>query len=152
MIIRWLLAALHLIALPIGFTAIWGRRQALRATLDVVGLRRVFRADTWWGLAALVWIATGLLRAFGGYEKPSAYYLQNDLFLLKMTLLAAILLLEIAPMVTLIRWRIAVARGGVPNTGHRGVFALISTVQAVLILLMVAAATGMARGFHLALP
>jgi putative membrane protein len=152
MILRWLLASLHLVALPVGFTAIWGRRQALRATLDVVGLRRVFRADTWWGLAAVVWIATGLLRLFAGYEKPSAYYLQNDLFLLKMTLLAAILLLEIAPMVTLIRWRIAVARGGMPDTGRRAVFARISTVQAVLILVMVAAATGMARGFQLALP
>ena len=152
MIIRWLLAALHLVALPVGFTAIWERRQALRSTPDVAGLARVFRADTSWGLAAVVWIATGLLRAFGGYEKPSAYYLQNDLFLLKMTLLAAILLLEIAPMVTLIRWRIVAARGGVPDISRRGLFAKISTVQAVLILVMVAAATGMARGFDLALP
>ena len=152
MMIRWLLAALHLVALPVGFTAIWGRRQALLATLDVAGLRRVFHADTWWGLAAVLWISTGLLRAFGGYEKPSAYYLQNDLFLLKMALLAAILLLEIAPMVTFIRWRIVVARGGVPDTGRRAIFARISTVQAVLILLMVVAATGMARGIQLTLP
>lgn len=51
MILRWLVASLHLIALPIGFGAVVVRGAALRGRLDKSGLDRVFRADTLWGLA-----------------------------------------------------------------------------------------------------
>jgi len=74
MTIRWLLAAFHLLALGVGLGAVWARGRALQAHLDVPGLRRVFYADTWWGIAALAWIGTGLVRAFGGYEKGSFYF------------------------------------------------------------------------------
>src|SRR3989449_10030255 len=113
---RWLLAGLHLLALGIGLGAVWARGRALRGDLDGPGLRRVFYADTWWGVAALVWIGTGLVRAFGGFEKGSFYYLHNHLFWTKMGLLAAILILEVGPMIALIRLRVAVARGSVPHT------------------------------------
>jgi len=46
MTIRWLLAALHLLALGIGLGAVWARGRALQADLDVSGLRRVVYADT----------------------------------------------------------------------------------------------------------
>ncbi|MNF08184.1 hypothetical protein D3C80_2085420 [compost metagenome] len=63
-----------------------------------------------------------------------------------MTLFVLILLLEIAPMVTLIKWRMAQARGAAINTGRAALFARISHIEALLVLLMVVAATGMARG------
>jgi len=145
-LIRWLLAALHLVALGIGLGAVWARARALRRPLDAGGLRRVFYADTWWGIAALVWIATGLLRAFGGWEKGAAYYLRNHVFLTKMGLLALVLALEVWPMVTLIRWRIRQRKGEAVDTGRAPTFALISTIQAALVVAMVFAATAMARG------
>lgn len=147
MTIRWLLAALHLLALGVGLGAVWARGRALQAQLDVPGLRRVFYADTWWGIAALVWIGTGLVRAFGGFEKGSFYYLHNHVFWAKMGLLVAILVLELGPMIALIRWRGAAARGGVPDTGAASRFARISFVQGILVVLMVLAATAMARGY-----
>jgi len=113
MTIRWLLAAVHLLALGVGLGAVWARGRALQAPLDVPALRRVFYADTWWGIAAVLWIGTGLVRAFGGYEKGAFYYLHNHLFWAKMGLLAA----------------------------------RISFVQALLVVLMVLAATAMARGY-----
>ena len=116
MIVSWLFAAVHLLALGIGLGAVWGRAQGFRGVLDVPGLRRVFVADAWWGIAALLWIGTGLVRAFGGPEKGTTYYVQNHLFLTKMGLLVVILILEIAPMMALIRWRIAVARSQQPDT------------------------------------
>ena len=64
-----------------------------------------------------------------------------------MGLLAAILILELRPMLTLIQWRRVVARGGVPDTRVASRFAQISFVQAALVVLMVLAASGMARGF-----
>jgi len=147
MTIRWLLAAFHLLGLGVGLGAVWARGRAFQAQLDVLGLRRVFYADAWWGIAAIVWIATGLVRAFGGFEKGSFYYLHNHVFWAKMGLLAAILVLEVGPMIALIRWRVAVARGSVPDTRAATRFARISFVQAVLVVLMVLAATAMARGY-----
>jgi putative membrane protein len=146
MIVSWLFAAVHLLALGLGLGAVWGRAQGFRGVLDVPGLRRVFVADAWWGFAALLWIGTGLVRAFGGLEKGTTYYLQNHLFLTKMGLLVVILILEIAPMVALIRWRIAVARGQQPDTSAARRFAAISVVQAVLVTVMVLLASAMARG------
>ena len=106
-LVRWLFAAVHLLALGVGLGAVWARGRALRQPLDAAGLRRVFSADSWWGIAALLWIGTGLVRAFGGLEKGSEYYLHNHLFWAKMALLGLILLLELGPMISLIRWRAA---------------------------------------------
>jgi putative membrane protein len=97
-------------------------------------------------VAAAIWIGTGLVRVIGGMEKGLDYYLQNHVFWGKMTLLLAVLALEIAPMVALIRWRAQVARGETPDTRLAGRYATISYVEVVLVLLMVLAASAMARG------
>ena len=146
MLIRWLFAALHLLGLGVGLGAVWARARALRGPLDPSGLRRVFYADSWWGVAAALWIGTGLVRVISGLEKGMDYYLQNHVFWGKMTLLLAILALEVSPMVTLVRWRTQLRRGEAPDTRLAGRFAGISYLQAVLVLLMVLAATAMARG------
>ena len=143
---RWLAASLHLLALGIGLGAVWARGRALRSSLDAENLRQVFFADTFWGLAAVLWISTGLWRLLAGLEKGTGYYLQNHLFLTKMALLGLVLLLEIRPMITLIRWRKTVSRGEAPDTRAAPLLARISFVQAWLIVLMVFAAAAMARG------
>ena len=143
---RWLAASLHLLALGIGLGAVWARGRALRSSLDAENLRQVFFADTFWGLAAVLWISTGLWRLLAGLEKGTGYYLQNHLFLTKMALLGLVLLLEIRPMITLIRWRKTVSRGEAPDTRAAPLLARISFVQAGLIMLMVFAAAAMARG------
>ena len=126
------------------------RAASLKEPATAQSLRRALRADTDWGIAAALWIVTGLWRYLGSVEKTTAYYNGNHAFLAKMALLALILLLEIWPMVTLIRWRVALGRGGsvetvaVPATARR--IALISNVQALLVVLMVVLATMMARG------
>lgn len=147
MTVRWLVATFHLLALPLGLGAVWARGRALSAAHTNADLARVFVADNLWGLAAALWIVTGLWRAFGGLEKGTDYYLNNRVFYVKMGLLALILLLETAPMTTLIGWRIAVRRGKEINLAPAALFARISQVQAALVILMVFAATAMARGF-----
>ena len=143
---RWLAASLHLLALGIGLGAVWARGRALRSSLDAGTLRQVFFADSLWGLAAVLWISTGLWRLIAGLEKGTGYYLQNHIFLTKMALLALVLLLEIRPMITLIRWRMTASRGEAPDTRAAPLLARISFVQAWLIVLMVFAAAAMARG------
>lgn len=64
-----------------------------------------------------------------------------------MGLLAVVLGLELGPMISLIRWRAALRRGERPDTAAAPRFARISFVQAGLVVLMVLAATAMARGY-----
>src|SRR5690242_18037165 len=111
MILRWLFATVHLLTLPLGLGAIWARSRALHRVRSPADLRAVFVADNFWGLAAGLWIGTGLVRAFGGLEKGTAYYLHDRVFYVKMGLLVVVLLLEIWPMTTLIRWRVSLRRG-----------------------------------------
>ena len=148
MILRWLLASFHLLGLGVGLGAILVRGRGLRGPLDAAGLRRVFLADSLWGLAALLWIGSGLWRLLGGTEKPTVYYLHNHIFLTKMALLAIILVLEFWPMTTFIRWRLLVSRGEWPDTRAASVLARISLIQAGIVVLMVFAATAMARGLN----
>lgn len=146
MTIRWVLAALHLLALGIGLGAVWARSRALRQSLDAAGLARVFAADAWWGIAALLWLSTGLIRLFSSLEKGTAYYFGNHFFLLKMALFITIILLELAPMMTFGRWRRAARHGELPDTTRAPVLARTSVIQAALIVAMLFAATAMARG------
>lgn len=146
MLVRWLFAWLHLLGLGIGLGAVWARARALRGPLDQAGLRRVFHADGWWGVAAAIWIGTGLVRVIGGLEKGMDFYLRNHVFWGKMALLLVVLVLEIAPAVTLVRWRVELARGTLPDTSRAERFARVSYAQVVLVLLMVLAASAMARG------
>jgi putative membrane protein len=146
MLTHWFLAAVHLLAFALGFWAVLARGTAFRRLADGAGeVRSVLVADNIWGVSAVILLISGGMRAFGGYEKGTDYYLHQPLFHLKMTLFVLILLLEIAPMVTLIKWRIALARKVAIDTGRAKLFARISHVEALLVLLMVVAATGMAR-------
>jgi putative membrane protein len=146
MIIRWIVAALHLLALGIGLGAVWTRARALRSLPEPSAFGRAFLADGLWGAAAGLWIVTGLARAFGGLEKGTTYYLQNSAFHTKMGLLVLILVLEVWPMMTLIRWRIAHRKGQPIDTAPAARMATISYLQAFLVVAMVFAATAMARG------
>ena len=147
MLVHWFLAAIHLLAFALGFWAVLTRGTAFRRLAAGTGeAGRVLLADNLWGISALILLVTGGMRAFGGYEKGTDYYLHQPLFHLKMTLFVLILLIELAPMITLVKWRIASARGAALDTGRAKLYARISHVEALLLVLMVIAATGMARG------
>jgi len=153
MLIRWLLAAVHLLAFGFALGSVLARARALRrldaaqsVQANAVRLRDVFRSDSVWGVTAIVLIVTGVMRAFGGFEKGGAYYLHEPLFHLKMTALLAILLIEISPMLALIRWRATLAQGGAIDLTRARRFAWMSDLEAALVMVMVISASGMARG------
>jgi len=141
-----IVAALHYVALAIGLPAVFLRGRALKGLLDDQGLRRLFAADTAWGVAAALWVATGLLRAFGGLEKGSAFYLQSRLFYLKMGLFGIVIALEIWPLMTLIRWRSKRRHGMRVDTSQAPLLAHVNHAELALALVMVFVASAMARG------
>ena len=150
--LRLLLAATHLLALGIGLGAVWARGRALRGIVDTSALRRAFAADTWWAIAAVLWLATGLTRLLAGTEKSTAYYLQNPLFHIKMGLFLVVVALEIWPMITLIRWRRAMGRNQTAALGAARRIARISTIEAFLIVIIMVVAVALARGYTLGAP
>jgi putative membrane protein len=107
-------------------------------------VKRALVADSWWGIAAVVWLATGLWRLLAGREKSTSYYLSNHAFYAKMAMFVAILALEVWPMVTLIRWRTGKRE---PNPRAIGRIEVISYVECALVIGIVLAAVTMARGF-----
>lgn len=145
--VRWLLAAIHLLAFGIGFGAIWARAHAFSRLPDPAYIPRVLKADAWWGIAAILWLGTGIPRLMLGSEKATAYYLSNHLFWLKLGLFTIVFLLEIGPMVDLILWRNAVRKGQPPRIERAPRWALISRIQTVVVVVMVFVATAMARGY-----
>lgn len=150
--LRLLLAAMHLLGLGIGLGAVWARGRALRGIVDGAAIRRAFAADTWWGIAAVLWFSTGLARVLLGTEKATSYYLQNPLFHVKMGLFLLVLALEVWPMITLIRWRRAMGRNQTAAFGAARRIARISTIEAFVIVLMVFVAVALARGHTLGAP
>lgn len=144
--IRLILAVLHLLALGVGLGAVYARGRGLRKPLDSEGVRRVLAADSWWGLAGFLWISTGLARLFMGTEKATSYYLHNHFFLGKMGLLVVLLVLEVIAVITLAKWRKSVSSGAAPDTSRARSLAVMSDVQLLLVMMMVALATAVARG------
>ena len=141
---RWIVGSAHLVALALGGAGIALRWRGLaEAGSDLEGsVQRGLFGDNLWGVAALIWLPTGLLRAFGGMEKGTDYYLSSPAFWVKMGLFLAVLSLEVWPMVTLIRWRLGTA----PDADTAGRISRISALQLVLTVVMVVAASAMARG------
>jgi putative membrane protein len=84
---------------------------------------------------------------FGRLEKMPDFYLRNGFFWVKMALFLLVLALEILPMVTFIRWRVARSRGGAPVAGaNLPRLIALNDAEVAIILLIPFAAALMARG------
>jgi|SRR5919197_873845 putative membrane protein len=146
MVASAIVSALHVLALAIGLPAVFLRGLALRGSLDPPAFRLLFAADSAWGVAAAMWLVTGLLRAFGGLEKGSQFYLGSNVFWLKLALFATVLALEAWPMTVLIRWRRHRRHGESPETSRAGTLYVINHVEMILVIGIVFVASFMARG------
>lgn len=152
MYISALLSSLHIAGIVLAFIGIRGRIAALRQTRDGHGelLPALFHADNIWGVSALILLATGLTRAFAHYDKGSTFYLNNNTFYLKLALFGFVFLLEIVPMITLIRWRLAARQGrgiALAELAARSKFMfIVSVLQAIALVALLLAGPVMARG------
>jgi uncharacterized membrane protein len=82
-VVAALLSAVHILTLALGLGGVFARGRALERPLDDAGWKRLLAADDVWGVAALLWITTGLGRLFfGGREMD--FYRRNGFFWLKL--------------------------------------------------------------------
>lgn len=139
-----LVSSLHILAFGMGLGSVFMRGIYLRR-IQGDGIQRMFMADNVWGLAALLWIATGLLRAFAGLEKGTHFYLESTLFWVKMGLFVLLFSIELFPMITFIRWRIQLGRGERVDTSRAPLLARINDLEIFLVLAILVTATFMAR-------
>jgi putative membrane protein len=144
--LRLVLAALHLLSLALGVFALTRRERALAAAEKDDDLRPVFFWDNLYALVAIVWLGSGLFRAFGGVEKGSDYYLSNHAFWTKMLLLAALLAVEGYLAATFVRFRMARKRNQAVSLAHKPRLLRLHRVEFWLVLGMIVMATLMARG------
>jgi putative membrane protein len=140
-----LLSAIHLLTLAIGLGAVYMRGRALRQTLDPAGWRRVLAADSLWGLAAVLWIASGVARVFFGGKEPGFYW-RNGLFWSKLGLFGIVFVLELRPMITFISIRSALRKGSPLPAFPLQHYQRINTAEIALVVAIVFVATFMARG------
>jgi putative membrane protein len=98
-------------------------------------------------VAAALWLVTGLLRAFAGLEKGSAFYLGSALFWAKMALFVSVVVLELHPMIAFIRWRADLRRGRRPDTRGARKLYVLNHVEMAVVIVIVFVASFMARGF-----
>ncbi len=143
-----LLSALHILAFGLGVAGVVIRGQALGGVLDAAGWKRLLAADTAWGVAAGLWIATGLARVFWGGKDPDFYW-SNGFFWVKLALFGVVFVLEMAPMMAFIRVRRALASGAAPPVIPVERFRRVNTFETVLVVMIPFAAALMARGVWL---
>jgi putative membrane protein len=142
-----IVAALHFLALAIGLPAVFLRGRALKQLPEPDAFSRLFLADAAWGLAAVLWLMTGAARAFGSLEKGTSYYMQSRLFWVKMALFIVVFVLEIAPMVTFLRWRKSIRNHQTVDLEPVGGLFFLNQAELVVVVAIVFVASFMARGF-----
>ena len=145
MIVPALLSAIHVLTLALGAAALFTRGRALARPLDDAGWRLLLGSDNVWGLAAFLWITSGLGRVFLGGKEPEFYW-RNGFFWIKIALFAFVFLLELTPMITLIGVRIARGRGAEPPRIPIERLRAINAAELLLLVGIVFSAAFMARG------
>lgn len=144
--LRWVLAAVHLLSLAVGVGSNVVRYLALRNPSDPEQHKLLLTADNVGGIVSITWIGSGLWRAFGGLEKGSDYYLSNPFFQAKLGLIGVALLFEIWPMVVFIQWRYAARRGEALDLRRVPLFRKLILGEMVLTVLAIFCASAAAQG------
>jgi putative membrane protein len=141
-----LLAYLHYISIVVLGAFLTAELIVCRPGLRPDHVRMLPRLDLVFFVAAMLALATGLLRLFF-YAKGVGFYLPNPAFHAKMALYVAVALISIVPTLRFLRWRRTIEAGGAPPdaTAITGVRRLLH-VELALFALMPLMAVLMARG------
>ena len=119
----------------LGFGNLNDREQLQRFFVFCIGMAVAAAVMLVSGLALLLWSV-----------QPSAYYLRNPVFYIKLAVFAAMLLIAITPARIVVQWHREAAAGSVPDSASIVFVRRYFTVEAVLFLLIPLAASIAAQG------
>ncbi len=105
--------------------------------------RRLARVDALYGAAALIVLATGLLK-MTHFGKPVEYYGHNFIFHIKLTIFLVVFLLSILPSVQFFKARKAAPDGTVAYPKSVGI---LLKIEMVLLMIMPLLGVMMAQGY-----
>ena len=143
-----LFAALHHIAALSIACALGAELALLQEAPSLAQARRLQRLDLYYGIAAGVLLAVGMLRA-AYFEKGWGYYWHDVFFVTKVAAFAAVGLLSIYPTRVFLSWNAGLRGGVAPRLDaptFRRVRRCVRLELALLVVIVVCAAL-MARGF-----
>jgi len=140
------MAYLHYLAIVLLSGFLVAEMVVCRPELGAEQVRLLPRLDIFFFAAALLALATGLLRLFF-YAKGVAFYLPNPAFIAKLALYIAIAGLSIKPTLAFIRWRRRLTESGeLPAAAEIVSARRMIHVEVALLALMPLMAVLMARG------
>ena len=141
-----LVTYLHYLAMILIAGFLVAEMVVCRPSLEAEQVRLLPRLDVVFFAAALLALATGLLRLFF-YAKGVAFYLPNPFFIAKVLLYIAIATLSITPTMCFRRWRRRLAESGeLPPTAEIATARRLIHVEVALLALIPLMAVLMARG------
>ncbi len=147
MLLESLLAYAHIVAILTLVVFLTSEAALCRVEwLNAAVVRRLARVDMLYMVAAIVLLATGVARMVWGI-KGGAWYGQQPLLHIKLTLFVVIGLMSIKPTLNIRRWlRCLNADGSLPSAQEVQSTRRWIMVQAHLLILVPLAATLLARG------
>jgi putative membrane protein len=115
--------------------------------LSIDTAKRLVKADTVLGAAAVVLLIVGLARVFF-FEKGETYYIHNYAFLTKLSVFIAVAVLSMTPTIEFLSWREALNAGQLPKVDGKKLRSIknIIHIELAAIVIIVLCAAIMARG------
>jgi putative membrane protein len=98
-----LLAFFHFSAIFILFAFLTVEAMVLRNPLDAAAVRLISRIDMWYFAAAILTLASGVMRLFWG-AKGVGFYAANPMFIIKVALFILVGILSFPPTLQYLRW------------------------------------------------
>ena len=96
------LAYTHILGILIIFIALFVEHMVIAKKMTLKEMKRLTKADSWYGIGAIVMLITGFARIYL-VGKPSDYYWSHNLFLIKLAIFTVAGLLSIYPTIQFIK-------------------------------------------------
>lgn len=140
-------ASLHYLAIMGIAATLTLEVMTLKGEPSRAALARLARVDMFYGISAVLVLATGLARVFW-FGKGADFYLHNMIFHLKVTIFVVVGLWSILPTVRFIQWNLAAkTSGSLPTEAQFNSMRKVVFSELHLLALLPILAAFMARGF-----
>jgi putative membrane protein len=142
-----ILAYTHILGIFIVVISLFVENMVITKEMTIKELKRLTKADSWYGLGAIVMLITGFARIYL-VGKGSDYYWSHPLFLIKLGIFTVSGLLSIYPTIQFIKLskKLKVEGATEFTWGESSKFKLIALLQLGLILTLPFLANMIARG------